>query len=552
MRQGYVTLILAIVLVACASQPEETTAVNQPVPVAKILRITLENNPATIDPRYIVDDEGEQVVDALFDPLVRLDRSFRIVPSAAQSFRVSEDGLRYTFVLRDAQFHDGSTVTANDFVRSFNAIADGLRTPQSFLDYLLRDVAGITAARRFGAPLSGVRALDDRTLEITLRQPRAAFLQILTDPSLVPLPAIADTDPETFARAPIGNGAFHMVGQYEPGSFIRLARFDSHHIGAQVDEVLFTLFPNDPTREAQWQAFTDRQAQVAYIPPQRRTEAFRRYGLYDAPDRNYGVHDGLTSAVYLYTFDTSRPPFDDVRMRQAISLALDRESIARDVMGSTRVAATSLIPTSLPGAVSGLCQHCLFDPEQAVALFQSVTEEKQADLDPSTYSDLEEEIILTLLYPRGAVHTLIAERMGSAIQDVLPISVNLRAVDLGTAIAQRGTFDASLLRIGWRSSVFEPAEYFEPLFGSAFSAQGSVTGFLDRAVDERLLEYRAIESVPIRRFLYQQLERQLLDDATVLPVLWYRQERVIASDVENAFLFPSGRLDLVAVDIGQN
>lgn len=534
---GIVAVIFT--LVACTVEPLPEDPVVAPTPAGAILRVALENNPLSIDPRFVRDDEGEQIVDALFDPLVRLNAGFRIVPAAAESWDVDETGLRYTFTLRAATFHDGSPVTAQDFVRAFNGIADGTSTPRSYLEYLLRDVAGITSARRFGTPLSGVRALDPQTLEITLRRPRATFLELLTDPSLAPIPAVAESDPENFALAPIGNGPFKMVGKYEPGAFIRLARNTDHHLPPRIDEAIFTIFTNDPTREAQWRAFTDRQIHVAYVPPQRRSEAIRRFGTVAGREHNHGVVTDLTSAVYLYAIDTQTPPFTDVRARQALSLAIDRELLAAEVMGGTRVAATSYLPPSLPGALTSPCSHCMPDSDRARDLFAEAVAATEADPD----------LILNLLHPAGAVHTLIAERLASMIEQTLPVTVRFRAIDYATLTNQREQFAWSAFRLGWRSNVTDAAEYLEPLFGGGLADGDNLLGQDKSVFDEPLMLHREINATPIRQFLYQQLERQLLEDAVVLPLLWYRHERIIATDLADAHISPFGRLNLSEISL---
>ncbi|MEX2532507.1 MAG: ABC transporter substrate-binding protein [Nitriliruptoraceae bacterium] len=534
---GLVAIIFT--LVACAAEPLPEVPVNAPAPAGAILRVALENNPLSIDPRFVRDDEGEQIVDALFDPLVRLDGGFRIVPAAAESWDIDDTGLRYTFTLRKATFHDGSPVTAQDFVRAFNGITDGTSTPRSYLEYLLRDVAGITNAQRFGTPLSGVRALDPQTLEITLRRPRAAFLELLTDPSLAPIPAAAENDPESFALAPIGNGPFQMVGVYEPGAFIRLARNTDHHMPPQIDEVIFTIFANDPTREAQWRAFTDGQIHVAYVPPQRRSEAIRRFGMVAGGDRSHGVVTDLTSAVYLYVIDVQTPPFTDVRARQALSLAIDRELLAAEVMGGTRVAATSYLPPSLPGALTSPCSHCTPDSARARELFADAVAATEADPD----------LILNLLHPLGAVHTLIAERLASMIEQSLPITVRFRAIDYSTLANQQEQFAWSAFRLGWRSNVTDAAEYLEPLFGGSLADGDSLLGQDESVFDEPLILNRGIKSALIRQFLYQQLERELLEEAIVLPILWYRHERIIATDLADAHISPFGRLNLSEISM---
>ncbi|MFP4635261.1 MAG: ABC transporter substrate-binding protein, partial [Nitriliruptoraceae bacterium] len=179
------------------------------------LRVGLVLDPVSIDPRFVVDDEGELIVDALFDPLVHLDEDGEPVPAAAEDLEVDDQGRRFTFHLREARFHDGSPVTAEDFKRTFDRIADGTAEPRSFLAYLVEDIVGADTALREGGPLPGVTAVDERTLEIELDEPQPGYLATLADPSLVPTPSVAEEDPEGYAQEPIGNGAFAMAGPRE-------------------------------------------------------------------------------------------------------------------------------------------------------------------------------------------------------------------------------------------------------------------------------------------------------------------------------------------------
>jgi hypothetical protein len=129
------------------------------------------SNPGSIDPRFVRDDGGLAVVDALFDSLVTIaDDLITIEPSAAADWEISDDGLTYTFTLRpDGIYHDGSPVVAQDFVRSFQRIVDRTVEPESFLFYQLEPVVGYEDTLLEGAPLAGVTAADDTVLEIRLR-----------------------------------------------------------------------------------------------------------------------------------------------------------------------------------------------------------------------------------------------------------------------------------------------------------------------------------------------------------------------------------------------
>jgi oligopeptide transport system substrate-binding protein len=387
--RGRLTLLAwCLVLAACTTgAPSDSPPDDRPEPVVGdeaeaptdegprrggTLRVGLSADPVTIDPRFLVDDPGELVVDALFDPLVRVDRDLGIVPAAADSWELDEDGRTFTFHLREASFHDGTPVTAADFKRTFDHIADGAAEPRSYLAYLLEPVVGSSDSQEQGGPLAGVRAVDARTLQIELREPRPGFLATLSDPSLVPVPPAANDDPEAYALQPIGNGPFAMAAPREVGQFLRLSRFADHPDPALLDEVLLTVYLEDRGFERQWNDLQDGLLQVAEVAPERFDEAATVFGTSEDGYTGPGLLRGTTSTVYLYAFDVTRPPFDDVRVRRAISLALDRDALADEVLRGARQAANAIVPPPIPGSRPGACSMCRHDPEQAATLLAEV------------------------------------------------------------------------------------------------------------------------------------------------------------------------------------
>lgn len=382
-----VAILVSATLLGCTPQdvleeapgPSATTDEDAPATggangpaVGGTLRVGLLVDPVSIDPRFIVDDEGELIVDALFDPLVRFDDDGEVVPAAAERWDIDDEGRRFTLHLREATFHNGAPVTASDFKRTFDHIADSTAQPPSFLAYLLEDVAGIDTAQTEGGGIEGVVAEDARTLTIELARPHPGFLGTLADPSLVPTPRQAAEDPEGFAQEPIGNGPFAMAGPREPGAFIRLVRAEAYHTPAWLDEVLFTLYASTDDDDVQWADLLEGQLHVAQLAPTRREEALALFGRASDGYTGPGVLDGVRSPVYLYGFDTSRAPFDDPRLRQAISLSIDRAGLAEEVAEGTRVPATSLVPPGIPGAQPGACRACAHSPLRARALLDEV------------------------------------------------------------------------------------------------------------------------------------------------------------------------------------
>lgn len=492
------------------------------------LRIGLDVAPASIDPRFVEDAEGEVVVDAVFDPLVRIDPQQRIVPAAAESWEREDDGRTWTFHLREATFHDDTPVTAQDFARTFERIADGTAHPPSFLAYLLEPVEGIEQAQEDGEPLTGVEVVDERTLRLRLERPEPGFVRTLSHPSLSPVPEAADDDPEAFARQPIGNGPFAVAEPVEPGGFVRLARSPSHHTPPLLDAVVFQVYPDDAGRQQQWEDLLAGQLHVAEVPTQRIEEAVEEFGRSADGYRGPGLLSGTTSTVYLYGFDLTAEPFDDARVRRALSLSIDRERLADEVFEGARQAADAIVPAPVPGSQPGVCDHCHHDPEQA----RQLLEQAEAGIDE-----------LTLTYNRGSTHTAIAERMAADIESALEIPVSLNGLDLRPFLQAVRSGEATFFRLGLDPATPDPGAYLYPLLHSSTIGIENLTRYRNEEVDD-LLDRARLAGEDDATELWQRAEQRALDDVAVLPLLNYRHNLVVVEGVRGLYWSPFGRVNL--------
>lgn len=499
------------------------------------LRYALSDDPEQIDPAFVADEEGEFVVDALFDSLVALDEDQQVVPAAARDWEVSENATVFTFRLRpDATFHDGTPVTAQDFVRAFNRMADGTRDPSSFVAYHLAPVQGFEQTQQSGVPLAGVEAADQFTLRITLVEPFAEFLLVLSDPSLAPIPEVADRNPEGFAERPVGNGPFEMAEPWQHGQYIRVTRYPDHHRPAWLDEVVFQIYLQDAGADQQYQAFTDGQLQVAGVPPARLEEAREAHGRssdgYAAP----GVLDGTSSTLYYFGFNTNEAPFDDPDVRRAVSLSIDREEIATEVMRGARAPADGIVPPSIPGHGDDACRFCRFDPEQAKELVE----------------DVELPDSIELLYNVGQSHRAIADHVAANIQETLGVEVELSSEELQPFVQTLRAGNMDLFRLGWQADYPSAGSYLYPLFSSATLGQDNLTRFSSSDVDQKLQQARATRDEAERQRLYQEVERSVLNQAVIAPVFFYRFNLVTADEVRDFRITPMGRVDLTTVWLG--
>jgi oligopeptide transport system substrate-binding protein len=537
-------LVVAGLVVGCTAGPEPSST--EPAPTAAppatelpaasgggSLRIGLANDPSSIDPRFVADEEGELVVGAIFEPLVRIDAAGRLVPAAARAWRVSEDGTEIDLTLREATFSDGTPVTAADVKRTFDRIADGTAEPRSFLAYLLAPIVGAAEAAVSGGPLEGVEVIDDATVRIRLVEPQPRYLLTLADPSLVPTPPSADEDPEAFAEAPVGNGPFTLVGGRDPGGFLRLARVEGHHRQPELDEVVLQIYPDDPSRERQWADLEDGLLHVADVGPTRLERAAAGYGTSPDGITGPGLLDGPTATVTLFGFDGQQPPFDDPLVRRAVSQSIDRAALAEEVLGGTRAPADRIVPPSVPGSQAGVCDHCRFDPEGAAALL----EEAGIELPES----------LTLTYSRGATNTAIAERAARDVSGALGIEVVLEPLDLGDFVPAVRSGEASWFRVGWETNAPDPGAYLDPLFHSRNVGTDNMTRYVDEETDALLDAGRAAADPAAAVEAFAAAERRILDAAAVAPLLFTSRAKVVADDVEGLVWLPSGRVDLAVV-----
>lgn len=489
------------------------------------LRVALAVDPVSIDPRTVVDDEGELVARALFEPLVDVAPDGSIVPAAASSWRIEDDGRTYVFTLRPATYHDGTPVTAEDHARAFARVADDTVEPRFRSDL----VTGVTA----------VEVVDASTLVVRLDAPRPGLLSALTDLAFAPLPRAAEDDPAAFAEAPIGNGPFAMVEPRSRGAFLRLRAVEGHHRAPELDGILFVVYGDDADGSARWQDLVDGVLQVAPIPPGRRDQALAEFGPAAAEGTAPGLRATTSAAAYHVGFDVTQGPFDDVRLRRAVSAAIDRERIARTVLGDAYVAADRILPPSLAAGATDAegtvlpgpdCAHCRRDVALARAELAAWRERVGSDT----------ALVIDVRYPRSALHAAVAEAIARDLEAVLQAEVRLRGTDLATFVRSAEAGEAGLIRMGLTTSAVGPravAELLVPRFRpgtpeawTRFDAPG-LAGRLDAlAADPAGALAEGLE-----------VERDLLDAAAVVPLLWPRRDVVVAPGVEGLVMAPGGR-----------
>ncbi len=369
---------------------------------------------SNLDPALSDEQQSITVMRLIFGGLVRLDEELTIQPDGAEYWDVSEDGKTYTFTLRpDLAFGDGTPVTAHDFVysinRSLSPHTGGFSAPD-----LLKHIVGATDVIDGNAETaSGLRALDDHTLEIQLDAPLAYFLSLLSAPHALVVPRhLIEEHGDTWTDHAVGTGPFR-VKEWQHNSHITLEANPHHWHGEPGIDTIFMPFYADSEN-----AFQDYQQGKIDIMgnPQTGIPAARIAEVEGQPD--YRTTPAL--AVRYIGFNNEKPPFDNINVRQAFALAADKQNIAESVLNNTVEPTSRILPRGLMGSKLPI-RGQTFDPQGARAALKLAGYLTGNDLPP-----------ITLTYGEEGDNALVAESLKQTWYDILGVDITLEPLDLKT------------------------------------------------------------------------------------------------------------------------
>ncbi len=307
------------------------------------LRRGTANELRSLDPQAVIGNSGGALMYELFEGLVTEDRNGKLVPGVSESWSRSDDGLTYTFKLRQGlRWSDGVPITAEDFVYSWRRVVDpknALRGAGTL--FPVKNAVAITRGQK--APESlGVKARDALTLEVSLEDPAPYFTDILAGFPTAPVPRhVVEKYGSSWTKPGniVGNGAY-ILDKWVPNTYYKLAKNPNFRDASQVsiDEVFYYPIPDRNTGEKRFRA--GELDVVLNIPPNRL--AWLRKNM---PDE---LHSTSALGIRYLIINTKRAPFTDVRVRKALSIAIDREIIAARILKDGSEAAYNLVPPAMP------------------------------------------------------------------------------------------------------------------------------------------------------------------------------------------------------------
>ena len=448
------------------------------------------SQPLTLDPAKSYSPAGSEI-GAIFSGLVRLDTNLQVQPDLALGWDVSDDEMVYTFFLHpNARFHDGRAVTAQDVAFSWSrALAPETEsdTAASYLD----DIAGSAEFHRGQASaISGIKVIDDRTLQVTLYAPAPYFLGKLT------LPATFVVDQNNVAEQnwdhhPNGSGAFRLQ-TWEDDKVLILQRNDDYYREpAQIRHVIYDLGAG-----LGLSLYEENKIDMVWIGGD---------SLERTRDPNDPLSADLRSHPSLCTnfigINNHRPPMDDPRVRQAFSLAIDRDRLISGLYSGDALSADGILPPAMPGYI-GLDSE-QYDPARARKLLReaNITLPLTLTYTTSGYGDVGG-------LPLAAI-TMWEEALDVSIvpEQVEPYRYNEKLYS-----GKIGDFFSA----GWCADYPDPSNFLDTLFHS--QSLQNLGGYSNPTIDQLLEEARIEPDSQKRMALYHAIEKQLNVDTPLITI----------------------------------
>ena len=472
------------------------------------------------------ESECSAVLKLVNDPLVSTDfeSGDLIYDGLAEEITSNEDQTVWTITLKEGrQFHNGEPVDAESFARAWNYSQDP-KNAQATAGFMSR----IEGAGE-GPEASGIKVVDEQTLEVTLAQPFSQFGQMLSyAPAFAPIAQECLDNVKKCNDQPVGTGAYQMTQPWAHDQQITVEKWADYQgeQPAMADTIEFQMFT---TPTAAYRDFQNGGLDVLSLAPEVYLEAKGTLG--DA------IIEEPTATLTYLGFPIEQKPFDNKQVRQAMSLAIDRQLIVDQVLNGLAYPSTDIVTPPIPGSREDACDYCTHDPEQAKQLLEA------SGVNPQGTK-------VQYYFNADAGHDAWVEAAARQIQETLGFDYELNSTEWAQylELLDGGDFEGPF-RLGWSLDYPSPENYIKPIVGT--DGDSNYTGYSNPELDDLVTQGDAAASTEEAIELYQQAGDLALEDMPIIP-MWSGGTAIAHSDQVGDVRFDVGEGEIAFGEITVN
>ena len=484
---------------------------------AATLNIHNGGDPTSLDPQKISGDWENRIDGDIFEGLVTEDPKDNPIPGQAASWTISPDQKVYTFKLRDGiKWSDGQPVTAQDFVFAFQRLMDPKTAAQyAYLQYTIHNAEKINKGEIKDLTQLGVKAIDDKTLEITLENPTPYFLNALMHYTAYPLPKhVVDAKGDEWVKIGniVTNGAYKPT-EWVPGSHVSMVKSDQYYDAKdiKIDNVNYYTLEDQSAALKRYRAG---EFDILTSFPADQYEWIQK----NLPGQ---AHVVPFLGTYYYVMNATKPPFNDKRVRQALSMAVNREVIGPKILGTGELPMYSWVPPGTanygePAYVSWKDEPYKQKVEEAKKLL------KEAGFGP------DHPLKAQLRYNTNDNHKRIAVAIAAMWK---PLGVDIELYNTETKVhydeMQRGQVEIG--RAGWLADYNDPINFLNLLSTGVEMNYGR---WSNKDYDALIKQGNEEIDLKKRAEIYKKAEQLALDDSAAIPIYYYVSQNIVAPKVQ--------------------
>ncbi|KLI20198.1 peptide ABC transporter substrate-binding protein [Brachyspira hyodysenteriae] len=517
------SVIMMLLFISCGGKKNEEGAIY----------INVGPEPKTIDPALNSTVDANIYIQHVFEGLATRDKDNKIVPGVAERWDISEDGLTYTFHIRDnAKWSDGEKITAEDFVYAWQRVVDPVTASE--YAYQFEPVLNAMDINSGKKPVSelGIKAIDEKTLEVKLNTPTAYFLELVAFYTFYPVRKdMIEENGDNWTLSPdtyIGNGPFIMTERRTDDRIVVVKNTNYWNVNNIVPEKLvFILMQNGTAAVA---GIKEGSLHFANNPPLQDIENLKSEGL---------MHISPYLGTYYYCLNITNEILKDARVRKALTLAIDRNYLVEQVTRAGQLPASAWVPSGVN------------DVEGADGDFRKVGGDYYSIKPEDHQKNLEEakQLLADAGYPNGenfpviefksnsGEHIQIFEAVQQMWKEGLGIDSTIAQEEWATFQTTRQEKNYVIARHGWIADYNDPMSFLGVFLSYSIQNNG---GYSNKAYDDKLKLAMSTIDQDIRMKAMHEAEDILMEDMGLIPLYFYTDPIMISKKLSDVIFDPLG------------